>query len=53
MEGKTPTIASQYKEKNEEESHVNKVIVYNPRKIVKNPPFYLSVKLMIILFFFV
>ena len=44
MEGRTPAITSLSKEQNEEETHVNKVTIYNLRSSVKNPPFYLSFK---------
>jgi hypothetical protein len=46
MEGKTSTIASVSEESNEEELYINKVVVNNPRIYVKNPPFYVSVKIM-------
>jgi hypothetical protein len=46
MEGKTSTIASLSEESNEEELYINKVVVHNPRSYVKNPPFYVSVKIM-------
>ena len=46
MEGKTSTIANLSKEVNEEDSIVNKVGVHNFRHPVKNPPFFISVKIM-------
>ena len=46
MEGKAFTVSSLTKEQNEEEMYINKLNVYNPRNYVKNPPFYVSVKIM-------
>jgi hypothetical protein len=46
MEGKTSTVSSLTEEQNEEEMYINKLGVYNPRNYVKNPPFYVSVKIM-------
>jgi hypothetical protein len=46
MEGKTSTISNLTKEQDKEELYVNKLGVYNPRYLVKNPPFYVSMKIM-------
>jgi hypothetical protein len=46
MEGKYSVVANLYKEVVEEDSFVNKVGVHNFRYLVKNPPFYISVKIM-------
>jgi hypothetical protein len=46
MEGKTPTIANLFEEVKEEDSSVNKVGVNSFRHLVKNPPFFISVKIM-------
>jgi hypothetical protein len=46
MEGETSTVASLTKEQDEDELYINKLGVYNPRNYVKNPPFYVSVKIM-------
>jgi hypothetical protein len=45
IEGKTSIIATLSEEPNEEELYINKLVVYNPRSYVKNPPFYVSVKI--------
>jgi hypothetical protein len=46
MEGKASIVANLSKEVNEENSSVNKVGVHNFRYPVKNPPFYISIKIM-------
>jgi hypothetical protein len=46
MEGKDHVVANLSEEVNEEDSSVNKVGVHNFRYPVKNPPFYISVKIM-------
>jgi hypothetical protein len=46
MEGKSFIVANLSEEVNEEDSSVNKVGVHNFRYPVKNPPFYISVKIM-------
>jgi hypothetical protein len=46
MEGKDFVVANLSEEVNEEDSSVNKVCVHNFRYPVKNPPFYISVKIM-------
>ena len=46
MEGKASIVANIYKEIDEEDSSINKVGVHNFRYPVKNPPFYISVKIM-------
>jgi hypothetical protein len=46
MEGKASIVSSLTEEQNEEEMYINKLGVYNPRNYVKNPPFYVSVKIM-------
>jgi hypothetical protein len=46
MEGKASVVANLYEEVNKEESFINKVGVHNFRYLVKNPPFYISVKIM-------
>jgi hypothetical protein len=46
MEGKTFIISSLTKEKDEKELYANKLGVYNSRNPVKNPPFYVSMKIM-------
>jgi hypothetical protein len=46
MEGKYFVIANLSKEVNEEDSSINKVGVHKFRYPVKNPPFYISVKIM-------
>jgi hypothetical protein len=46
MEGKSYVVANLSEEVNEEDSSVNKVGVHNFRYPVKNPPFYISVKIM-------
>jgi hypothetical protein len=46
MEGKVSTIANLFEELKEEDSTVNKIGVNNFRNPVKNPPFYISVKIM-------
>jgi len=46
MEGKNSTIAGLFEESNKEELYIQKVVVYSPRSYVKNPPFYVSVKIM-------
>jgi hypothetical protein len=45
MEGKIYTIANLFEESKEEDSTVNKIGVNNFRNTVKNPPFYISIKL--------
>jgi hypothetical protein len=46
MEGKSSVVSNISKEVNEEDSSVNKVGVHNFRYPVKNPPFYIFVKIM-------
>jgi len=46
MEGKASTIANISEEAKEEDSIVNKIGVNNFRHLVKNPPFFISVKIM-------
>jgi hypothetical protein len=46
MEGKAFIVSNLSEEVNEEDSFVNKVGVHNFRYSVKNPPFYISVKIM-------
>jgi hypothetical protein len=46
MEGKDSIVDNLSKEVNEEDSSVNKVGVHNFRYPVKNPPFYISIKIM-------
>ena len=46
MEGKASVVANLSREVNEEDSSVNKVGVHNFIYPVKNPPFYISVKIM-------
>jgi hypothetical protein len=46
MEGKDSVVANLFEEVNEEDSFVNKVGVHNFRYPVKNPPFYISIKIM-------
>jgi hypothetical protein len=46
MEGKDSVVANLFEEVNEEDSFVNKVDVHKFRHHVKNPPFYISVKIM-------
>jgi hypothetical protein len=46
MEGKAFIVGNLSKEVNEEDTSVNKVGVHNFRYHVKNPPFYISVKIM-------
>jgi hypothetical protein len=46
MEGKSSVVANLSEEVYEEDSYVNKVGVHNFRYPVKNPPFYISVKIM-------
>jgi hypothetical protein len=46
MEGKSSVVANLSEEVDEEDSSVNKVGVHNFRYPVKNPPFYISVKIM-------
>jgi hypothetical protein len=46
MEGKTSPIASISEKIDGDESHVNRIGVNNFRNPVKNPPFYISVKIM-------
>jgi hypothetical protein len=46
MEGKVSTIASIFEESKEEDSTVNKIVVNKFRNPVKNPPFYISIKIM-------
>ena len=46
MEGKISTIANLFEELKEEDSTVNKIGVNNFRNPVKNPPFYISIKIM-------
>jgi hypothetical protein len=46
MEGKAFVVANLSEEVSEEDSSVNKVGVHNFRHPIKNPPFYISVKIM-------
>jgi hypothetical protein len=46
MEGKSSVVADLSEEVNEEDSSVNKLVVHNFRYPVKNPPFYIYVKIM-------
>jgi ribonuclease HI len=46
MEGNISTISNLFEESKEEDSTVNKIGVNNFRNPVKNPPFYISVKIM-------
>jgi hypothetical protein len=46
MEGKTSIVSNLSEEVDEEDWYVNKVGVHNFRHPVKNPPFYISVKIM-------
>jgi hypothetical protein len=46
MEGKTYTITSLSEKHDEDDSHENKLGVNNFINSVKNPPFYISVKIM-------
>jgi hypothetical protein len=46
MEGKFSTISNLFEDSKEEDSTVNKIGVNNFRNPVKNPPFYISVKIM-------
>jgi hypothetical protein len=46
MAGKTSVVANLFEEVDEEDSFVNKVGVHNFRYPVKNPPFYICVKIM-------
>jgi hypothetical protein len=46
MEGKVSTITNLFEDSKEEDSTINKIGVNNFRKPVKNPPFYISVKIM-------
>jgi hypothetical protein len=46
MEGKISIIANLFEESKEEESTVNNIGVNNFRNPVKNPPFYISEKIM-------
>jgi hypothetical protein len=46
MEGKDSVVANLSEEVDEEDSSVNKVGVHNFRYPIKNPPFYISVKIM-------
>ena len=46
MEGKTSSIASLSEKHDGDELHVNKLGVNNFRNSVKNPPFYICVKIM-------
>jgi len=46
MEDRTSRIASLSEEPSEEEMYVNKVVVNHPRIYFKNPPFYVSLKIM-------
>jgi hypothetical protein len=46
MEGKASTIANIFEETKEEDSTANKIGVNNFRHPVKNPPFFISVKIM-------
>jgi hypothetical protein len=46
MEGKISTIANLFEDSKEEDSTINRIGVNNFRNPVKNPPFYISVKIM-------
>jgi hypothetical protein len=46
MEGKSSIVAHLYEEVNEKDSYVNKVGVHNFKYPIKNPPFYIYVKIM-------
>jgi hypothetical protein len=46
MEGKSFVVSNLFEEVDEEDSSENKVGVHNFRYPVKNPPFYISVKIM-------
>ena len=46
MEGKASVVANLFEEVSEYDSYINKVGVHNFRYPVKNPPFYISVKIM-------
>jgi hypothetical protein len=46
MEGKVSTVANLFEDSKEEDSNVNKIGVNNFMKPVKNPPFYIYVKIM-------
>jgi hypothetical protein len=46
VEGKTSTITSVSEESNEDELYINKVAINDPSIYVKNPPFYVLVKIM-------
>jgi hypothetical protein len=46
MEGKSSIVANISKEVSKEDSSVNKVGVHNFRNPIKNPPFYISIKIM-------
>jgi hypothetical protein len=46
MEGNTSTISNLNEEQDEEELYINNLVVYNPRNYIKNPPFYVLVKIM-------
>jgi hypothetical protein len=46
MEGKASTIANLFEDSKEEDSTINKIGVNNFRNPVKNPPFYISIKIM-------
>jgi hypothetical protein len=46
MEGKASVVANIFEEVSEGDSSVNKIGVHNFRHPVKNPPFYISVKIM-------
>jgi hypothetical protein len=46
MEGKSFVVANLTEEVNEEDSSVNKLGVHKFIYLVKNPPFYISIKIM-------
>jgi hypothetical protein len=46
MEGKDSFVGNLSEEVNKEDSSINKVGVHNFRYPIKNPPFYISVKIM-------
>jgi hypothetical protein len=46
MEGKSSVVVNIFEEVNKEDSSVNKLGVHNFIYPVKNPPFYISVKIM-------
>jgi hypothetical protein len=47
IEGKTSFVDNLTIEEEEEESSKNKImVVYNPRNSIRNPPFYVSMKIM-------